>query len=159
VQNGKDVAVKSICSPEDVYRLPSECPCIPVSGILEPSASTQITKKSRGHGGSTPHVVSCQGTETTFDTTVSWFLVDQTMQRLTNCFKDLFDQSLLVVAACVFVLYRLFATLHRQVVASHCHHLPHQLQSSLSRFHNRHEYVFSASYIAPIQRPASHNPS
>jgi hypothetical protein len=96
--------------------------------------------------------------QTTFDTTVRWFLVNQTMQRLTHCFEDLFDQSLLVVAACVFVSYRLFATLPRQSVASRRHHLPHQPQNSLSRFTIAMN-VFSASYIAPIQRPGSRNPS
>jgi hypothetical protein len=84
IQNGKStchVVARSLCkscSPEDV---PFECSRIPVFSILEePSASAQVAKKSRGRGGSSPHVVSSQGTEKIFDTMVSWYLIDHTMQ-------------------------------------------------------------------------------
>jgi hypothetical protein len=79
VQTTRHVVVRSLCSVEDA---PSERSCSPVISIPEdPSASTQVTKKTRGHRGSPPHVISCQGTDTTFDMVVSWSLTGHWTQK------------------------------------------------------------------------------
>jgi hypothetical protein len=154
----RHVAVRSLCSPEDAYHSSSERPCFPAFSIPEePSGGTQHTKKSRGHSGSPPLVLSSQSADTTLDTMVSWSLTNHWMQILTNCLQDCLVRLLLVVVACISVLYNLFATSQCYVVASRRQHqkLPHQLQSSRAFFTffytSNHEHVLRPHRIAPVE--------
>ena len=104
VQTTRRVAVRSLFSPEDAA---SERSCFPVFSISEdPSASAQVTKKIRGHGGSPPHVLSCQGKD---DAMVSWSLTDHWMQKTHQLLPRLRCLSL-TCRRRLCVCYHLFAT-------------------------------------------------
>jgi hypothetical protein len=76
-----NTVVRSLFSREDANRLPSGCSGFPAFSISEGlSASTQVTLQIRGRDGSSPHVLSCQDTDTILDTMVScWSPTSQWM--------------------------------------------------------------------------------
>ena len=99
VQTTRRIAARSLFGPEDA---PSECSCFLIFSISEdPSASVQVMEKIRGHSGSPPHVLSCQGAGKD-DVMVSLSLLTAGC-KITNCFQGCVAYLLLVGVACVSV--------------------------------------------------------